>query len=91
MYASSELSLLQKGVIMANFDTGVASYIHAQAVVDVYFPVDSKGIPDISCNQCFYYRRSYQTCGLNGEVCAYPNKYVGACCPLKSVDESDGD
>lgn len=74
---------------MPNFDSGVAGYIHAQAVVDVFFPVDKKGEADISCNQCFYYRRSYQTCSLNGEVCAFPMKYVGANCPLRNVDDEE--
>ena len=72
---------------MANFDSGVASYIHAQAKVDVFFPVDRRGNADISCNQCFYFRRSYKTCGLNGEVCQYPEKYVGASCPLEEMEE----
>jgi hypothetical protein len=72
---------------MANFDSGVASYIHAQAKVDVFFPVDFKGNADISCNQCYFFRRSYKTCGLNGEVCQYPEKYVGASCPLEVVEE----
>lgn len=72
---------------MANFDSGVASYIHAQAKIDVFFPVDSRGNADISCNQCYYFRRSYKTCGLNGEVCQYPEKYVGASCPLEEVEE----
>lgn len=72
---------------MANFDSGVASYIHAQAKVDVFFPVDSRGNADISCNQCYYFRRSYKTCGLNGEVCQYPEKYVGSSCPLEEVEE----
>lgn len=72
---------------MANFDSGVASYIHAQAKVDVFFPVDWRGNADISCSQCFYFRRNYKTCGLNGEVCQYPEKYVGASCPLGEVEE----
>lgn len=72
---------------MANFESGVASYIHAQAKVDVFFPVDARGNADISCNQCYYFRRSYRTCGLNGEVCQYPEKYVGASCPLEEVEE----
>lgn len=72
---------------MANFESGVASYIHAQAKVDVFFPVDARGNADISCNQCYYFRRSYKTCGMNGEVCQYPEKYVGASCPLEEVEE----
>ena len=76
---------------MAFFETGVADYIHARATVDVFFPVDHKGNADISCKQCFFFRRNYSTCGLNGEVCQYPNKYVGGSCPLKRVDETNND
>ena len=76
---------------MANFETGVASYVHAQATVDVFFPVDWKGNADISCNQCFFFRRNYSTCGLNGEVCQYPQKYVGSWCPLKPVEDASAD
>ena len=72
---------------MTSFDSGVASYIHAQAKVDVFFPVDARGNADISCSQCYYFRRNYKTCGLNGEVCQYPEKYVGASCPLEEVEE----
>ena len=72
---------------MANFESGVSSYIHAQAKVDVFFPVDARGNADISCGQCYYFRRNYKTCGLNGEVCQYPEKYVGASCPLEEVAE----
>lgn len=72
---------------MANFDSGVARYIHAKAIVDVFFPVDARGNADISCSQCYYFRRNYKTCGLNGEVCQYPEKYVGASCPLGEVEE----
>lgn len=76
---------------MANFDSGVASYIHAQAVVDVYFPVDSKGSAAINCRQCLFYRDSSHRCGLNYEVSAYPEKYVGDKCPLHQVDDSTGE
>ena len=72
---------------MASFDSGVASYIHAQAKVDVYFPVDARGNADISCNQCYYFRRQSRSCALNGEICQYPEKYVGASCPLEEVEE----
>ena len=74
---------------MAAFDSGVKEYVHAQATVDVFFPVDFRGYADISCNQCFFFRRNYQTCGLNGEVCQYPQKYVGGSCPLKAVEDED--
>lgn len=74
---------------MADFESGVAEYVHAQAVVDVYFPVDFHGNADISCEQCYFFRRSYKTCGLNGEVCQYPNKYVGGSCPLHIAEEEN--
>lgn len=74
---------------MADFESGVAEYVHAQAIVDVYFPVDFRGNADISCEQCYFFRRSYKTCGLNGEVCQYPNKYVGGSCPLHIAEENN--
>ena len=71
---------------MPDFESGVASYIHGQASIDVYFPVDKRGNEDGSCYQCYYYRRNYQTCGLNVEICQYPSKYLGSLCPLKFID-----
>ena len=53
--------------------------------------MDWKGNADISCNQCYFFRRNYNTCGLNGEVCQYPMKYVGGSCPLKPVNENNND
>lgn len=70
-------------------DSGVKDYIRTRATVEIYFPVDWRGQADISCNQCFFFRRNYQTCGLNGEVCQYPNKYVGDSCPLEPVEDAD--
>ena len=74
---------------MANFESGVSSYIEAEATVKVFFPIDWKGNADISCNQCYYFRKNYSTCGLNGEVCQYPQKYVGGSCPLHPVEENE--
>jgi hypothetical protein len=76
---------------MPNFETGVSSYIHAQAVVDVFFPVDSKGYADISCAQCYYFKEYSKRCGLNNEICAYPQKYVGSSCPLHRLDDDTGE
>lgn len=72
---------------MANFESGVASYVHGKATVDVYFPVDQRGNADISCTQCFFFREASRRCGLNGEVSQYPSKYVGSNCPLEMVEE----
>ena len=38
---------------MPDFESGVESYIHGQATVDVYFPVDKRGDADICCYQCY--------------------------------------
>lgn len=74
---------------MANFNSGVASYVQAKATVYVSFPVDFKGNADISCNQCEYFRRNYKTCGLNGKICEYPQNYVGSNCPLEIIQEGE--
>ena len=74
---------------MADFESGVGSYVVAEATVTGAFPVDHKGNADISCYQCYFFRRNYQTCGLNGEICQYPNKYVGSFCPLKLKEENN--
>ena len=65
-----------------DFDSG-------EATVDVFFPVDKRGAADVCCYQCWYFRRNYQTCGLNGEICQYPSKFVGSMCPLK-LEGNDG-
>lgn len=67
---------------MAELSRGVKEYIRARAMVEVTFPVDFKGSADISCYQCKYYRRNYRSCGLNGEICEYPDKHIGSRCPL---------
>ena len=74
---------------MANFDSGVKSYVHAQATVDVFFPINYKGVADICCAQCYFYRESSHRCGLNWEVSAYPSIYVGDNCPLQRVDAEE--
>lgn len=72
---------------MPNFDSGVTGYVVGEYTVRVYFPIDNKGEPDISCKQCPYYRISSRTCALNGEVVAYPEKFVGQKCPLECKEE----
>lgn len=72
---------------MANFDNGVASYIIGRATVTVGFPVDFKGNAEIACKHCPFFVRSNQRCGLNQEIVNYPDKYVGARCPLERIEE----
>jgi hypothetical protein len=72
---------------MAEFESGVKGYVIGEATVTVKFPIDWHGNEDVNCYQCYYFRRNYQTCGLNGEICQYPSKYIGASCPLKFKEE----
>lgn len=67
---------------MADFSSGVSSYIHATATVEVFFPVDERGNADVNCYQCEYFHRSTCRCGLNNKICAYPQKNIGQFCPL---------
>lgn len=76
---------------MSNFESGVASYINAKAVVTVHFPVDYKGNADISCTQCFFFREASRRCGLTGDISEYPAKYVGSNCPLEVNEDGDLD
>lgn len=73
----------------ARFDSGVASYVKGEATVTVYFPVDAKGVADISCKQCRYFRSTTRRCALNGEVTEYPERYVGSRCLLRLGDADD--
>ena len=74
---------------MANFDSGIARYIKAVAVVEVSFPVDFKGREEIACKHCPFYIRTTQRCALNQEVVNYPEYYVGYNCPLVPVEEGE--
>lgn len=76
---------------MANFDSGVSRYIIGRYTVEVGFPVDFKGNADVSCYQCQFFRRTYSTCGLNGEICAFPQKFVGDHCPLERIEDGNAD
>ena len=71
---------------MPSFESGVASYIKAYAVVEVYFPVDYKGNADISCKQCPYLSSGGRICQLNKKIVAYPEKNVGQECPLDRIE-----
>lgn len=70
--------------------SGVQGYVTGTATVTANFPIDLHGNLDINCRQCWYFRRTYSTCGLNGQVCEYPDKYIGSRCPL-NFDEEDNE
>ena len=76
---------------MADFSSGVAKYIKATAVVEVYFPVDFRGREEIACKHCKFYVRSTQRCALNQEVVNYPEYYIGHNCPLEPIEEGEGE
>lgn len=71
---------------MANFESGVASYVKAEAIIKVNFPVDEKGRAEIACKHCPYLSSNERMCQLNKEPVAYPNKFVGNMCPLREVE-----
>lgn len=71
---------------MANFESGVASYVKAEAIIKVNFPVDEKGKAEIACKHCPYLSSNERMCQLNKEPVAYPNRFVGDMCPLREVE-----
>ena len=71
------------------FESGVASYIKAEAVIKVNFPVDEKGRAEIACKHCPYLSSNERMCQLNKEPVAYPNKFVGDMCPLREVKTNE--
>ena len=72
---------------MAYFESGVARYIKAYAVIEVAFPVDFKGSAEICCKHCPYLSSNERMCQLNKMPVAFPNNYVGEDCPLSVIEE----
>jgi hypothetical protein len=72
---------------MARFESGVFGYVKAYAVVQVNFPIDSKGFTDICCARCPYLSSNERICQLNKEPVAYPKKFVGDKCPLNEIED----
>ena len=71
---------------MANFESGVASYVTGTAIIKVYFPVDKRGNAAINCKQCQYLSSNERMCQLNKQPVAYPHQYVGEYCPLEKEE-----
>lgn len=67
---------------MANFDSGVASYVVGLALVTVYFPVDRRGNAHVCCEQCEMFSRTSRRCKINGSLTEFPDRYIGSRCPL---------
>ncbi len=72
---------------MPSFETGVSGYVTGRAVVEQYWPIDERGNAQVNCAQCFFFRDASRRCGLTGEVSAFPNKYIGANCPMLNDED----
>ena len=72
---------------MANFESGVASYVVGEATVKVFFPVDAKGRESICCRHCQFLSSNERMCQLNKMPVAFPGQYVGDYCPLTRKDD----
>lgn len=74
---------------MANFESGVADYIKAYAVIEVAFPIDFKGNAEKCCKHCPYLSSNERTCQLNKKPIAYPKTHVGDDCPLIPIEKEE--
>ena len=74
---------------MADFSSGVKSYIKGRCTIEVGFPVDWKGKADVCCGQCPYFTRAYKTCQLNKQLVHYPESHIGGACPLECTGEME--
>lgn len=72
---------------MADFSDGVKAYIIGECTVRAHFPIDWRDNADVNCYQCIFFSRSNGVCSLTKEICEYPQKYVGSCCPLEFSGE----
>ena len=68
---------------MANFDSGVKSFITGECTIKVLFPVDWKDRADVCCMQCPYLSSNERMCQLNKQPVQYPKQYIGWDCPLE--------
>lgn len=74
---------------MGSFESGVAGYVKAYAIVEVFFPVNDKGFADISCVRCPYLSSNDRMCQLNKKPVAFPSKFVGQDCPLIKTEQKE--
>ena len=72
---------------MADFSSGVKGYIKGRFTVEVGFPIDWNDRAEIACKHCPFLASNERKCLLNGEMVAYPHKYVGDHCPLEPIEE----
>ena len=74
---------------MARFESGVSGYVKTYAIIEVNFPIDSKGNADISCIRCPHLSSNERICQLNKRPVAYPQRYVGDYCPLQEIEKKE--
>ena len=67
---------------MAGTEHGVSYYKTGTAQVFVYFPNG-----DLKCKYCPYLSSNERICQLNKQPVYYPDKYLGAFCPLEITEE----
>ena len=63
---------------MARTENGVSFYETGTAEIEVHFPNG-----DLKCKYCPFLSSNERSCQLNKKPVYYPNKYLGAFCPLK--------
>lgn len=73
----------------SRFDSGVYGYVVGRCEVVVYFPIDSRGNPEIACKHCPFYRFNSLTCGLNERKVPWGEKFTGPWCPLRREEVID--
>ena len=71
------------------FDSGVSGYVVGRCEITVYFPIDMRGEPDISCKQCQFYRQSSRSCALTDKIVPWGEKFVAPSCPLRREEVID--
>lgn len=65
-----------------SLDSGIKGFVTATATVKVKFPIDWNDRDYIRCAKCPYLYNNDRTCMLNKKPVQFPDRYVGADCPL---------
>lgn len=76
---------------MANFDSGVKSFIVGECKIKVNFPVNWKDVASVCCMQCPYLSSNERMCQLNKMPVQYPQNYIGYDCPLNFNNTDKGE
>ena len=76
---------------MADFSTGVKSFIIGECTIKVKFPVDWKDRADVCCMQCPYLSSNERMCQLNKQPVQYPKQFIGWDCPLQFNEQGENE